>query len=345
MKKSIFTFAVGACALASAVFAGPITRGNIVVVRLGDGVAAPTGSTAAVNLVEYTPAGTEVQTIALPSTGTNAFSIGGTATTEGNLNVSVDGNYLTLAGYALAAGTASPQTATNARAIARVSIGTGAVDTSTKITNTTLASSTSIRGAVTNDGNQFWVSTGDKGVVYVPSFGTTQEGTTITAAVNLRSISVFQGQLYVNSGSATPGRGVSSVGTGLPTAATQTFSLLSGFPTTVASPYQFQFDTPSRIFVGENSTGNISVEEWVKTGSTWAVNTTSTLTAAPSVGVAIGMDGATPTVFATNQTSILKMPKATPGTLTSIAAVPTNTLFRGIVAIPASSKVRDWEKF
>lgn len=169
------------------------TRGNIVVVRLGDGVAAPTGSTAAVNLVEYTPAGTEVQTIALPSTGTNAFSIGGTATTEGNLNVSVDGNYLTLAGYALAAGTASPQTATNARAIARVSIGTGAVDTSTKITNTTLASSTSIRGAVTNDGNQFWVSTGDKGVVYVPSFGTTQEGTTITAAVNLRSISVFQG--------------------------------------------------------------------------------------------------------------------------------------------------------
>lgn len=94
-------------AITALTFAGNFTPGNIVVVRIGDGTAAPTSAATAVFLDEYTIGGVFVQTIALPTAdnGSNqTFTLSGTATSEGSLNLSGNGQYLTLAGYDAAPG-------------------------------------------------------------------------------------------------------------------------------------------------------------------------------------------------------------------------------------------------
>lgn len=343
--RFILVFAVCAC-ITTAAFAGPVTPGNVVVVRVGDGSAAVSNAATAVNLVEYTPAGVEVQTIALATTGDNAFTVQGTATTEGFPNVSTDGKYILLTGYAAPVGTATPATNSNlARAIARVAIATGTVDVSTRIDNSILQSGTSIRGAVSDNGSRFWVSTGDKAVVYVPTFGIMQAGEAISTAGNLRCISIFDGQLYVNSGGAATSRAVASVGTGLPTTTGQTYSILNGMSMATGSAYQFQFDTASRLFVGE-ATNNPGLQEWTESGGTWSNTSTITYSSPGSFGVAVGAEGVTPTIFATVAAKLMKTPKTSPlGSFTDLATAPTNTVFRGLVYIPAApSSVENWER-
>jgi hypothetical protein len=88
-------------------FAAAFTPGNIAVYRVGDGAAALVNTGNAVFIDEYTPSGTLVQSIALPTalTGANQpFVASGTATSEGLLTRSQDGNYLLAPGYARAPG-------------------------------------------------------------------------------------------------------------------------------------------------------------------------------------------------------------------------------------------------
>src|SRR5688500_7710791 len=62
------------------------TPGNVVIYRVGDGIAALTGNGSAVFLDEYTPAGTLVQSVAMPTTASGnqrQLIAGGTATAEG----------------------------------------------------------------------------------------------------------------------------------------------------------------------------------------------------------------------------------------------------------------------
>ena len=90
------------------------TQGNIVVLRVGDGVAALSAASAAVFLDEYTPAGTFVQTIAIPTSGANMLSNAGSTSSEGLMTLSPDGQYLTLAGYNAAPATAAVAGTTSA---------------------------------------------------------------------------------------------------------------------------------------------------------------------------------------------------------------------------------------
>src|SRR5689334_10758602 len=90
--------------------ASSFASGDIVVYRVGDGSAALGSAATAVFLDEYTPAGVLVQSIALPTavSGLNKRLVAsGTATSEGLLTRSADGQYLILAGYDAALGTAS----------------------------------------------------------------------------------------------------------------------------------------------------------------------------------------------------------------------------------------------
>jgi hypothetical protein len=57
----------GLLGIAGIADASSFTQGNLVVVRIGDGIATPTNASTAVFLDEYTPAGAFVQTIALPT--------------------------------------------------------------------------------------------------------------------------------------------------------------------------------------------------------------------------------------------------------------------------------------
>src|SRR5436189_2016020 len=73
-----------------------IALGDLVVLRDGNGVAPLSNGSQAVFLDEYTTAGASVQSIPMPTSASGsdrAFTSSGSATSEGNLNQSVDGRY------------------------------------------------------------------------------------------------------------------------------------------------------------------------------------------------------------------------------------------------------------
>jgi hypothetical protein len=123
-RKASFFALVLFIGFGSTLAAQSITQGNLVVVRIGDGTGALTSAATPVFLDEYTTSGTLVQTTALPTTpsGLNrAMTNSGVATSEGNLNQSVDGRYLLLAGYHAPVGTASVA-ASSTTTVARVDV-------------------------------------------------------------------------------------------------------------------------------------------------------------------------------------------------------------------------------
>ena len=226
--------------------AGNLTPGNIVVVRVGDGTAALTNSSTAVFLDEYTTSGTLVQSLPAPTTvsGSNhALTVSGIATSEGSLNLSANGMYLTLTGYDTVVGVATIATGTTNRTLARVG-SNGVFNTSTGFLAGSAYVTNNIRGAVTNDGTQFWTagsgSSSTGGVWYLP-FGSFTAGgiQTSTTSTNTRTVNIFNGQLYFSTASVATG--IYTDGTGLPTTASQTEAILPGLPSTdpLQSPYAF----------------------------------------------------------------------------------------------------------
>ena len=119
--------------------------GDVVVYRVGTGATLTAGAATAAFLDEYSPTGTLVQSIALPTanSGSNlALTASGTqaGTTilgDGSLTDSTDGRYLLAVGYNATPGTTGVvglTSATNPRVIARID-SNGNIDTSTAITN------------------------------------------------------------------------------------------------------------------------------------------------------------------------------------------------------------------
>jgi hypothetical protein len=227
----------------------PFAPGNLVVVRVGNGAAALSGSAQAVFLDEYDRlTGALVQSVPMPTAVSGAnrrLTLSGTATSEGALNLSSNGRFLTLAGYDAAVGAPNVSTSTTPfvnRVVARVD-GAGLIDTTTVITDGYNAAS--IRSAVTDDGTRFW--TGGNGGTLVPGgpntggthfveYGSTGNSTKLSDEPNHdRWVSIFGGQLYVTAGSD-PYRGPNQVGTGLPTTAGQTTTRLPNASGNI-SPY------------------------------------------------------------------------------------------------------------
>ncbi|MEV4320099.1 ExeM/NucH family extracellular endonuclease [Actinocrispum sp. NPDC049592] len=212
--------------------------GNVVVARVGTGDATLSSAATPVFLDEYTPDGTLVQSIPMPTSASGSnkrLTLSGSATSEGALARSADGRYLTLGGYDADPGLASvagTTTAATNRVVARVD-GAGTVDTSTAITDA--FSGNNIRGAVTDDGSRFWAVGGNGGVRLASLGSGTTTAINTAAPTNIRAAAVSGGQLYISTGSGTTG--VYSVGAGLPTTGGQTPALTAGVP----SPYGFVF--------------------------------------------------------------------------------------------------------
>src|SRR5215216_3929691 len=143
--------------------AAGFTAGNIVVYRVGDGTAALGATATAVFLDEYTPAGVLVQSIALPTAvnGLNRrLTSSGSATNEGMLTRSGDGQYIVLTGYDASVGTAGVASTTSS-AVNRV---IGRADTNGNIDTTTAFAGTAgnsfstggIRSVTSDGGTNFW---------------------------------------------------------------------------------------------------------------------------------------------------------------------------------------------
>ena len=218
--------------------AAAFTAGDLVIYRVGDGTQTLASTGNSVFIDEYTPNGTLVQSIALPTAanGANkALVASGAATSEGELNLSADGQYLALTGYNSAPGAASSLPGSTAATVSRtvgIVRGDGSVDTTTSLSN--FADKNNIRAAYTADGTNIYVA-GATGSAYTTVGSTSISATGALSAVNTRDISVFNGQLYYSTGSGTTG--VYSLGSGLPTSGTQTSALVQAS----GSPYAFAF--------------------------------------------------------------------------------------------------------
>ena len=333
-------------AFSEAGFAANFGTGNIVVLRADGGGAALTGNAAAVFLDEYTPSGTKLQSIALPTTASGSnkqLTISGTSTAEGALRRSVDGRYLSMGGYAVAPGTA---TSGVSRVVGQID-GTGNIDTTTVVSG---LASTSIRGVVTDDGTRFWAAGGASGMQYV-TLGQTTASTQINSAAptNLRVPGIFnngsQNQLYVSSASGTF-LGVGTVGSGLPTTGGQPPAILSGLPTSgTHSSYGFFFADANTLYIADDGTSanGGGIQKWTYNGSTWSqIKILNLATPVGFRGLTGYKSGSNVVIYATtNETSANRLVTVTDDgstspAFTTVATAAQYTVFRGVDLAPLS---------
>ncbi len=318
--------------------------GNLAIYRIGDGSAALTSGSTAVFVDEYTPSGTLIQSIALPTTasgGNNQLTASGTATSEGMLTRSSDGQFLVLTGYAANTGTASiagTNSTTVPRTLGRID-SQGNVNTST---TTTAFNTNNIRSAASIDGTSIYAVGANTGVVLQP-LGGTGAGTVVSSStLNLRNINIFGGQLYVSSSSGS--LRLASVGSGVPTNTGNTATNLPGFPTT-GSPYQYFFADLSAsvagvdtVYVADDTPGTI--QKFSLVGGNWTSNGSIATGTASTRGLTAIVNGASVSLFGTTGSSLITVVDtsgynaAPPSTATSIASAGTNKVFRGIALAP-----------
>jgi hypothetical protein len=355
--KQLVTFLAAAfSAVPLLASAAPFAPGNIVVARVGTGATPLSAAAAAVFLDEYTPSGTLVQSVALPTaTGVSnrILTATGNATTELSLTRSADGHYLVLAGYGAAPGTAAIAS-TAAADVTRVIglIGAdGSVDTSTSTGSA--FDGVSIRAAVTADGTSFY-SVGSDGGVQYQAFGSYATTPLTTAVTDVRSINVVGGNLYLST-NMDPYVGLSQVGTGLPTTPSQAVTALPGFPgaTVGASPGSFYLaDLDATVpgvdvaYVADDRTTGGGIQKWSLVSGNWVLNgtiagTTSAVVRgmsgrATGTSVALAATSNTGLFFLTDNTGYNTAP-AQAALPTAVATAGSNRAFRGIAFAPVAA--------
>ncbi len=322
------------------------TAGDIVVLRVGDGSGTLKSAATSVFLDEYTTTGTFVKTIAIDaSTAGSRLTNSGTATSEGFLHRSVDGRYITFGGYDAPSGTASianTSPATWNRVIARVDA-LGNIDYSTKFNN---GASNNIRSATTVDGTAFWAVPATSSVMYVP-YGNSGAGTQLstTPPTNVIVANIFNDQLYVSAAKSSC-FGVCTVGSGLPTDTGQTITLLNGFPTSSASPYDYSISSDrNTIYVADDraTASGGGVQKWTLSGGTWTLAYTLISGLSKGVrGLAADWSGTNPVIYVTDSTTSANTlwvvtDAGSSSSFTTLATAATNEVFRGVTFAPYST--------
>jgi hypothetical protein len=255
------------------------TTGNILTLRVGEvgGTALSTNS-APVFIDEYTTTGTLVQSVPMPfvNSGSNRkFTMSGTSTQEGFLNLSPDGQYLTFGGYDNIPGvvgiSSTTATGTN-RIVARVTQN-GVINTTTRISDG--YDGNSIRSAATVDGTAFWTGgAGTGGSTRYVALGTSTSTQISSTPASTRGTAIYNSQLY-SSSQYGANIGISTVGTGLATTSGNTQTILIGTTSNadLTNPAGFIFcdvddnGTPDVLYVAD---GNLGVVKFSNTAGTWA---------------------------------------------------------------------------
>ncbi len=374
----------------------PIQAGDLVVYRVAGGTSVATGNPAtlantgnAVVIDDYRlVSGTYTlsQSIVMPTTtsvvnGVTQYSLidSGTAGSDGLLTVSEDGRYIALTGYSRPLGGTGSITgtaaATNPRTIGILTTATGAVDTSTALTNA--ADANNARSAVTSNGTDIWFAGGASGINYTTKGSTT--GVSLNASVptgNFRQVNIVNGQLYASTGSTVTNRAVNTIGTGLPTGAGQAVTILPGLPTagaTAQSPYGFFFADLNPSIAGndvlyvadDGSSTSTGLSKYLFDGTNWlaaghvgvSADSYRGLTGTVSNGIVSlfstrkggsGATGGGELVSITDNTGYNdgQGTNHTANDFTSLAptvliTAATNSAFRGVVYIPAAPAARN----
>jgi hypothetical protein len=272
------------------------TQDTVVVLRVGEGAAALSANTASVFLEEYAitfaggvpTAATHVQTIPIDDPQTAAgpeavdvpgsgLTIAGTASLEGGLNFSENGQYLMFAGYHSEVGLS---TSGKRKIIGRVDLnGNDSYDAI--YGSGTTAAGAAIRTVASNTGNEYWfgMTNAAVGISYRTWEGGNNAGvnSTLINAQNPRRLEIDNGQLYVSS-AATGIFGVATVGSGTPTSASGV-TMLPGMPTaTGPSPVDFWFADASTLYIADDRTSaSGGLQKWAFESGSWVLKYTKNI--------------------------------------------------------------------
>jgi len=342
--------------IGGSVLAAPFTLGNLVVSRVGDGSAALSNAATAVFLDEYTKTGSFVQSISLPTTGASAFTLSGTATSEGALtlsaNPSTQAQVLTIAGYNAAAGVASIAGTTSTVAPRVVDVISADGTTITAVSQGTNFSGNNIRSAISADGTgtTIYASGASTGVVYSSTSSGSSPTVVSSTVVSERVLNIFGGDLYFSTGSGTV-RGIYKAGGGLPTTTgnTSTNFIDTG---SASSSYDFFFANANTVYIADDRATVLGgLQKWTSTsgaaGSFTLFQTYNlpVTTSGSFVGLrgltgnatdifAVAADGNTGTGGGNAGNSLVDF-NILSGTFSTVAVAGTNTAFRGVDASPA----------
>ncbi len=344
MRAHVFGIAATNALAAATVMAGPITPGNLAVVRIGG-----TGGAASAGFIEeFSTTGTPVQTLALPTADNGAnqmCTLAGSATTnEGYLSLSTNGQYLTLAGNDIPLGT-TVATSTLDRVVARIDLN-GVIDTTTHFN---LAGGWNARSAVM-DGNNIWVSgSANTKAISHTTFGASS-ATVITNTFNGPHVAkIFDNQLYVSADANTGSpQGVFAIGSGLPTTPGQSGALLPGFPTNNNNFFEiwdYWFADSSTIYLADARTiaNGGGLQKWSFDGSSWVQQyVLNAGLGAGLFGITGAIESGVTTLYATtadNKIVSISNPDAIGASFNTLVTGTAGSIFRGIVAIPEPGSV------
>ncbi|HEY3854910.1 MAG TPA: hypothetical protein VGO67_10995 [Verrucomicrobiae bacterium] len=238
-----------------------------------------------VHILQFTPGGTPISTLDLPTSGPESFALDGSAT-EGFMTMTENGQYLVLGGYNAAPGTVTgglaASTSTNVpRAVVTID---GNGNYAMPIANPNIYSTFNIRGAVFDGTNNFWVSGGGapsdpKGVFYVGTPGSigasaVQVDVGETGTGNERVLNIFNDTLYISTGSVSHGifalTGPNSPPPpiGLPT--NPPIQVIAQ-PGSASGPYDFAFDSGNTTcYVADGNLGGII--KYTNNAGSWVSN-------------------------------------------------------------------------
>ena len=343
--------------------AANLSIGNIIVERVGDGVAALGSGATGVALVEYSTSGTAIQTITFPSTGSSQLTEAGTGNSAGYVN-SYNG-LVAVTGYNSPGGTST--VASQNTKVTSILDNSGSVVTRTVYptggptgTPPSPFSGSNIRSAIATSSSTFYASgtssgsPSTQGVWY-------NNGTSFTqlASANTRNIEIYNNQLFYSAAA-----GVFRLGNGLPTTAgatpTQVINVSGG------SVYGFlMFDTNSDSLLDtaytadDGASAGKGLSKWTSVdGNSWTqswsllINASNALQATAATGFSgfRGLSGTyengVATLFAissteTNNNRLLQILDngTAPTTATTLATSGGNYAFRGvdIVTVPEPS--------
>lgn len=346
--------------------AAAFTAGNLVVNRIGNGTTTLSNAAFPIALVEFTPSGTSTGNIInLPSftTGGNnqgGFTDSGTATSNGQLNRSGDGQFLSLIGIDAQVATASVTGTTSAVANRNVANIDAAGNVVVKTRWTDAFSGDNARGAVTSNGDLVWAAgtatpAATNGLRYSDATSSVPTTSTQIASANLRNSAIFAGIMFTSTTTAISSYGAPSAP---PTTATAPTNIVFSSGGIGSGSGSFVFLDRSTTTGATNLNGldtlylvdGSAIEKYEWTGSGWTQRGSATASGT-LFGLAAVPNGANVDIYATtnlaSNNALIKIVDTSgfggsiSGTPTTIANAGTNFAFRGVALAPASVAVPD----
>ncbi len=330
---------VSLLSLAAIAAQAQFTAGNLVVLRDGTGSATLTSAVTAIFLDQYTTSGSFVNSLAIPSSGSSALVNSGTASSEGALTLSANGQYLVVAGYNAAAGTAGIASTTAAAAPRGVATVDAGGNYTLAATTSTAFSANNIRSGTTDGSGNFWAAgagAAGGGTLYynTPTTAITNSAT----SANNRIIQDIGGNLYFSTGSGST-RGIYEIN-GTPTTTGNTaVSLINTSSLGTASPYDFAFNANLTLaYIADSgayttSAGVGGIEKWTFNGTSWVFQYSLPTSGVGADGLAVDFSGANPIIYATSAdgTSLFDVvDTGATATDTLLDTASANEAFRGL---------------